>query len=405
MKVDELTNALSAEFGYRSMATDANAAEVNQIANAAMQAIIARKDNLTVNKANGVGVPGVGGADDIPELDEAEVVKAMDDVLLKLIMYLQLETDEKLTKVQQDRIDSEKNMIEQRHNQMMDKIAKNLKAMDKAAKAAAMAKIFGWIGAAIAVAIAIVVTVASFGAAAPAAAVGAGAAVGAAAGAGAGAGAAGAAAAAGVAAAAGAAAGGAAATGTAVATIATWKVAMAIASAVVAVTSQILNETGGMEKINGALADSIQSTFGVDRQKAKMWAQIVSGVIVMALQLGTGIAGGSALPAALSKLGLSIASTANFAYGMFLGGTLLSAGGIGIQGYNISAQYDSATTSAEVTDAKAWLQLIQQMLDETQEELEEIVSKMNNLLSHMFEVLKSELEEQKTIANQIGQMA
>ena len=175
MKVDELTNALSAEFGYRSVATDANAAEVNQIANAAVQAIIARKDNLTVNKANGAGMPGVGGADGIPELDEAEVVKAMDDVLLKLIMYLQLETDEKLTKVQQDRIDSEKNMIEQRHNQMMDKIAKNLKAMDKAAKTAAMAKIFGWIGAAIAVAIAIVVTVASFGAAAPAAAAGAGA--------------------------------------------------------------------------------------------------------------------------------------------------------------------------------------------------------------------------------------
>ena len=36
---------------------------------------------------------------------------------------------------------------------------------------------------------------------------------------------------------------------------------------------------------------------------------------------------------------------------------------------------------------------------------EEILTQINNLLAHMFDVLNSELEEQKTIANQIGQMA
>ena len=179
---------------------------------------------------------------------------------------------------------------------------------------------------------------------------------------------------------------------------------MAIASAVIAVTSQILNETGGMEKINNALADSLKSTFGLDTQKARMWAQIVSGVLIMGLQLGTGIVGGSGLVAALSKFGI-IANTANASYAMFLGGTIFSAGGLGVQGYNISAQYDSATTSADVTDAKSWLQLIQQMLDETQEELEEILAKVNDLMSHMFDVLNSEYDAQKEIANQLGQMA
>ncbi len=45
------------------------------------------------------------------------------------------------------------------------------------------------------------------------------------------------------------------------------------------------------------------------------------------------------------------------------------------------------------------------MLDETQEELEQIVAKMNDLISHMFDVINSELETQKTIAGEIGQMA
>ena len=90
---------------------------------------------------------------------------------------------------------------------------------------------------------------------------------------------------------------------------------------------------------------------------------------------------------------------------MFIAGTIATLAQTGYQGYNISVQYDSQTTSADVTDAKAWLQLIQQMLDETQEELEQIVAKMNDLLSNMFDVINSELEAQKTIANQIGQMA
>ena len=135
-----------------------------------------------------------------------------------------------------------------------------------------------------------------------------------------------------------------------------------------------------------------------------MWAQIVSGVVIMGLQLGTGIVGGSALLTSLQNLNL-IQNAAKFGQAMFIAGTLATLAQTGYQGYNISVQYDSAITSADVTDAKSWLQLIQQMLDETQEELEQIVAKMNDLLSNMFDVINSELEAQKTIANQIGQMA
>ena len=135
-----------------------------------------------------------------------------------------------------------------------------------------------------------------------------------------------------------------------------------------------------------------------------MWAQIVSGVAIMATQMATGIAGGSALLTSLQNLNL-VKDVAKFGQVMFIAGTLATLAQTGYQGYNISVQYDSATTSADVTDAKSWLQLIQQMLDETQEELEQIVAKMNDLVSHMFDVINSELETQKTIASEIGQMA
>lgn len=410
MKIDELTNKMASELGYRGVTPEmmqAKADEINAIASAALGAIIDAKGNLNVRGAAPGGVSGHGHVHGAPEIDEPDVKSSVDDILLKLIMYLQLETDDKQVKIQQDRIDSEKDMIANRHADMRDKISKNLKAMDKAAKTALLSKILGWAGAALAVIVAIVVSVATFGAGAAPAAAGAGAAVAAAAGAGAGGAAAGGAAAAGAAAgaaAAGAAAGGAAAAGATIGALSAFKAAMAIASAVIAVTSQILNETGGMEKINSALADSLKSTFNLDTQKAKMWAQIVSGVLIMGLQLGTGIAGGSGLIGALSKLGV-VTNTAKLSYAMFLGGTAFSAFGIGVQGYNISAQYDSAITSAEVTDAKSWLQLIQQMLDETQEDLEEILAKVNELMSHMFDVLNSEYDAQKEIANQLGQMA
>ena len=53
-----------------------------------------------------------------------------------------------MSKIHQERIDTQKNMIKNRHDNMRDKITKNLQAMDKAAKSAMLAKILGWAGAA-----------------------------------------------------------------------------------------------------------------------------------------------------------------------------------------------------------------------------------------------------------------
>ena len=102
MKIDELTNATASEFGFRGIDPKmlAEKAEtMNAITQAAVQTILAEKGNLTVggSKAPGEGKPDLTGPNDIPELALPDVVKGMDDVLLKLVMYLQLKTDEKLS--------------------------------------------------------------------------------------------------------------------------------------------------------------------------------------------------------------------------------------------------------------------------------------------------------------------
>ena len=93
MKVDELTNATASEFGYRGIDPKMLAEkseQLNAIAEEAMKVILAEKDNLTVggSKVRGAGRTDTTGPNDITDLADPEVVKAIDDVLLKMIMYL-----------------------------------------------------------------------------------------------------------------------------------------------------------------------------------------------------------------------------------------------------------------------------------------------------------------------------
>ena len=94
MKVDELTNATAAEFGYRGIDPNLLAEKsevINALTEAAMQKILAEKDNLTVggSKLSRPGSIDTTGPNDIPELDPPAILKGMDDVLLKLVMYLE----------------------------------------------------------------------------------------------------------------------------------------------------------------------------------------------------------------------------------------------------------------------------------------------------------------------------
>ncbi len=75
------------------------------------------------------------------------------------------------------------------------------------------------------------------------------------------------------------------------------------------------------------------------------------------------------------------------------------------QGLTISAQYEAGMAGADVDEVRAMIQLIQQMIDETQEELSDILDKIQGLLGKMFDIIASALDAQKEIARKLGQMA
>lgn len=396
------------------------------ITSAALNAIMS-DPSLKVNDAKVVqGLSEIMKAHglDLPTLDEPKDKRINSDKILKLMMYLQIETEEELSQVQQERLESEKDMLEIRHRESKRKLDSNLDAMSEAATSSTIGKILGWVGVGVAVALAIVVTVVTAGAGAGAGAAGVGAATTAATtagttagvGAGVGAGTAAGAGAAGVGSSVGA--------GVAATTLSTKAIVglcLTWSSVAITLTQQGLTQSGEMEKMTKALADDLRggATDADSKSKADMWAQIIIGGSFMAATIVTGAVGASvtnsavkaaqeAAKEAAKAAGKTIAESAvkeNIQKFMGYGMTAMSVGTLAYQGYNIHAQYDSAMASAAVTEAKSMIALVQQMIEETQEELQEVVEKIDDVISKMFDVINSSMDAEKQIANEMGQMA
>lgn len=400
------------------------------ITSAALNAIMS-DPSLKVNDAKVVqGLSEIMKAHglDLPTLDEPKDKRINSDKILKLMMYLQIDTEEELSQVQQERLESEKDLLEIRHRESKRKLDSNLDAMSEAATSSNIGKILGWVGVGVAVALAIVVTVVTAGAGAGAGAAGVGAATTAATTAGTTAGVAtgvGAGTAAGTAAGAGAAGvGSSVGAGIAATTLSTKAIVglcLTWSSVAITLTQQGLTQSGEMEKMTKALADDIRggATDADSKSKADMWAQIIIGGSFMAATIVTGAVGASvtnsavkaaqeAAKEAAKAAGKTIAESAvkeNIQKFMGYGMTAMSVGTLAYQGYNIHAQYDSAMASAAVTEAKSMIALVQQMIEETQEELQEVVEKIDDVISKMFDVINSSMDAEKQIANEMGQMA
>jgi len=416
-------------------ATDEAAAK---IAFKQVSTLIASDSNVRVTSSAGNRTNEVGqmaGGTGIPEIDSPASATNVKDNLEKLLLFLQLDNDERMARMAKDRLEGEKATLQSKHDDMSKQISKNIDAIDEAAKKQQFMKIFGWVM----FAVSAIVTIATCGAAIGAAVAATGAA---------------AAATAATAATTAAATTAATTAGTTVAATAATTAAQtaaveaarvaaqeAVKAAIktciqnaiamgVSTTMQVAQETGDMKEWTKSLANSVKSTFGCTKEESEMWAQIIFGVGTMALSMGTGIAGaknaatatssaikaGAAATEAGAQTATSLATkitslSANLTkstvakVGMLTVATGLTATSMTGQGLSIKAQYEAGMSQADTRDIEAAIKLIEQMIAETQEELEQILEQEQMLLSQMFSIISSEMDAENEIAQNTGAMA
>lgn len=326
-----------------------NSIKFNDSIKAVASLLAGRGITVTAALANDVQDPGKpSGATTIPALDNPDDVKALEANLEKLISYLQLDNDERQLEMAKERIEIQKDTLATEHKDRMGKINETLDKMDKAAAASKAARAFAWIGAILAVAAAVVVTVVSGGTAA----------------------------------------------------------AFAIAGAVVAVGALVMSESGLMDKMIDAIADGLKD-MGMKSDTAKLVASLIVNLSIMAVSAGLSVGGLAAGVSGLMNTGAQTISTvARMAQGATtIANTAVSAASIATGVATTALNYDAELSKADVTELEKIIQMLQQRLDESEEELNAIIEAIQNSIGQIADILASETDTQSEIAKQIGQMA
>lgn len=297
------------------------------------------KVSNTATRTDSTGTPT--GATGTPVLDNPDAEAAKEANLERLIAFLQLDNDERQAQLAQDRIETFKNSYKAEHDARLQKIDKAIKDMEKAAQSQKRNKIFGWLMTALAVVAAVVACVATGGVA-----------VG------------------------------------------------AVVAAGIAVTCQVLNETGVMEKAVNLLAKGLEKA-GMSKEASQILAQaIVTAVIVAAAIASANI--GSAASSATGTLRsvLDVIQPALKIATAVMGGVSLVSSGVGAyQGYK------AGMSQADVTETEKYLTLIRQKLEESQDELQQILEAIQACIGQLADLLASATDTSEEIAQQIGQMA
>lgn len=293
----------------------------------------------------------------VPELDEANAVALGVDLAL-LAALMKINGEKYKAQIDKALIDKQNSDIDAQTKERLAKLDETLKQMDKAAKMNAFMKVFGWLMVAVSIAIAAVTCGAAGG-----------------------------------------------------------LVVGAVLSAAVALTFQVLNETGVMEKFTKAVADLLKK-MGVDDKTAEIVAAVFVAVFEIALSLLTGKIGGK-LAAKANKIfkaamdaGLKAGLTAEQAYAKAMAAVakhtimrtmkmatmalarILGSGekalkiakwvfeGV-MQALGIAGQAGSSATNfnymmakSEETLSKAQLKHLMKVLDEMMEALEQIMQQL-----------------------------
>lgn len=306
-----------------------------------------RSVNVTAPAASRNETGTVAGPSGVPVLDNPDDEKAKEADLEKLIAYLQLENSKEQAEAAKSRIDSIKGELEVEHKDRKAKMDKSLKDMEEAAAARKRNSFFGWLMTGLAILGAIVACVATGGVA-----------VG------------------------------------------------AVIGAGIALTAQILNETGVMEKIVGGLSDALQS-LGMSKMAADIVAQVAITAVIIAASIGAGAAGAagkvteltSALGKILQSAAQAVAPALQISTGIIGLGSTIS-GGVGAY-----QSFKAGMSQADVTETEKFLAVIQQKMEEAEEELEKILQMIQDLVGQIAQLLSSQTDTTAEIAMQMGQMA
>ena len=306
-----------------------------------------RSVNVTAPAASRNETGTVAGPSGVPVLDNPDDEKAKEADLEKLIAYLQLENSKEQAEAAKSRIDSIKGELELEHKDRKAKMDKSLKDMEEAAAARKRNSFFGWLMTGLAILGAIVACVATGGVA-----------VG------------------------------------------------AVIGAGIALTAQVLNETGVMEKIVGGLSDALQS-LGMSKMAADIVAQVAITAVIIAASVGAGAAGAAGkvteLTSALGKI-LQTAAQA-VAPALQIGTGIIGLGSTISGGVGAYQSFKAGMSQADVTETEKFLAVIQQKMEEAEEELEKILQMIQDLVGQIAQLLSSQTDTTAEIAMQMGQMA
>ncbi len=312
-----------------------------------------RSVNVTASTGRTDGVGTADGATGTPALDSPADPKQVEANLEKLLAYLQLDNEERQAEMAKERIETQKDSLAAEHKERKAKIDETLKKMDQAAKSRLANRIFGWLGAIVAVAAAVAATVfavLSGGAGAVAA-------------------------------------------------------GFAIAGAVVAVTSLVLNETGAMDKLTEMLASALEKS--MSSKNAKIAAALIINLSIMAISLGCSVGGmvagiaqaGKALVDTVATVAKTVSSITAIA------GTAVGAGSLTAGAVSTGLGYKAEMSQADLSELEKIMAELQRRLEESEEELNAILEAIQNGLGQIAAILASATDTQTEIASQIGQMA
>ena len=293
------------------------------------------------------GMPELDGLDeDLKGFLTADFMLSVLGDLEKILAESMSESNEEQIKLAKERIEVLKDQISKTREERLKKVEDTMKEMDKASRMSVFMKVFGWLMTLVTVAMAIATSIVTGGAAA----------------------------------------------------------GFAIGAAVAAVSFQVLNETGVMDKLAKALTESLQKTGGYSKQKAMILAQVVIAVVQIGAMLlcgGIGYGLGSLTKGAAEAVKTGAKTVAMTFIQRYAEKTkkfcetALTISGFAMMGlsvYNGYRQYEAGNEQAKLKEIESFIARLQQGLDESDEELQKLVEQLQSLVGEILKLVTKPIE-------------
>ncbi|MCY4030757.1 MAG: type III secretion system translocon subunit SctE [Hyphomicrobiales bacterium] len=276
-----------------------------------------------------LGLPAL----DPSHLDQQTLLEVL-QALSVHIMDTQLNNEQKTMEVKKDRIKSESEKIRGEIQKIADKLAKKHHS-------SLVAKIFGWIGAALAVVVSAIVAVVGVVTAQPELVIG------------------------------------------------------AVASAATVITLMALQESGKMQQLTDAIGSAIEKSligFGVDPKDAKLAGQVIAQIavaaVIIVVQLAiTVFSGGANMEAIASQVARVMANITLKTVAVVQAGVSISEGASQIAAG--SYQYEAGTAASDQEKYKAVLAKMQAALEDEEETIKQIISDIEKGQDAMNEIMRT----------------